>query len=86
MSSRKITPVLLFPIQQDLCDQLEVQEDQAASVLKEVGLVSRVASPQVLEAQSADCSRLREAISHTKDIIHLKREEREKGLLKVIKG
>lgn len=55
-------------------------------MLKEVGLVSSVASPQVLEALSVDCSRLREAISHTKEMIHLKREERDKGLLKVIKG
>lgn len=55
-------------------------------MLKEVDLVSRVASPQVMEALSVDCSRLREAISHTKDLIHLKREERDKGLLKVIKG
>lgn len=55
-------------------------------MLKEVDLVSRVASPQVMEALSVDCSRLREAISHTKDLFHLKREERDKGLLKVIKG
>lgn len=55
-------------------------------MLKEVDLVSRVASPQVMEALSVDCSRLREAVSHTKDLIHLKREERDKGLLKVIKG
>eukprot|EP00064_Thunnus_orientalis_P017569 superscaffoldBa00003775_g17653 len=70
---------------QDLCDDLEAQEDQAEAVLKEVGLVSSVASPQVLEALSVDCSRLKEAISRTKDMIHLKREERDKGLLKVIK-
>lgn len=55
-------------------------------MLKEVGMVSNVASPQVMEALSVDCNRLREAISHTKDLIHLKREERDKGLLKVIKG
>lgn len=55
-------------------------------MLKEVGLVSSVASPQVMEALSVDCSRLKEAISRTKDMIHLKREERDKGLLKVIKG
>lgn len=71
---------------QDLCADLEAQEEQAEAVLKEVELVSRVASPQVMEALSVDCSRLREAISHTKDLIHLKREERDKGLLKVIKG
>ncbi|CAJ1074541.1 LOW QUALITY PROTEIN: nesprin-2 [Xyrichtys novacula] len=70
---------------QDLCDELETQEEQAEAVLKEVSLVSSVASPQVLEALSVDCSRLREAISRTKDMIHLKREERDKGLLKVIK-
>ncbi|KAG8013457.1 Nesprin-2 [Nibea albiflora] len=69
---------------QDLCDDLEAQEEQAEAVLKEVGLISSVASPQVLEALSVDCSRLREAISRTKDMIHLKREERDKGLLKVI--
>lgn len=55
-------------------------------MLKEVGLISSVASPQVLEALSVDCSRLREAIARTKDMIYLKREERDKGLLKVIKG
>lgn len=71
---------------QDLCADLEAQEEQAEAVLKEVGLVSSLASPQVMEALSVDGSRLREAISHTKDLIHLKREERDKGLLKVIKG
>ncbi|CAI5697152.1 unnamed protein product [Oreochromis niloticus] len=68
----------------DLCNDLESQEEQAEAVLKEVGLVSSVASPQVLEALSVDCSRLTEAISRTKDMIQLKREERDKGLLKVI--
>ncbi|XP_047197727.1 nesprin-2 isoform X1 [Hippoglossus stenolepis] len=70
---------------QDLVTDLETQEQQAEAVLKEVGLVSSVASPQALEALSVDCSRLREAISRTKDMIHLKREERDKGLLKVLK-
>lgn len=51
-----------------------------------MGLVSSVASPQVMEALSVDCSRLREAISHTKDLIHLKRGERDKGLIQVLKG
>lgn len=55
-------------------------------MLKEVGMVSSVASPQALEALSVDCSRLRAAVAHTKDMIRLKREERDKGLLKVIKG
>nr|XP_033499149.1 nesprin-2 [Epinephelus lanceolatus] len=70
---------------QNLCDDLETQEEQAEAALKEVGLISSVASPQVLEALSADCDRLKEAISRTKEMIHLKREERDKGLLKVIK-
>ncbi|KAM4540338.1 nesprin-2-like [Fundulus diaphanus] len=69
---------------QDLCADLSSQEEQAEAVLKEVGLVSSVASPQVLEELSADCSRLREAIAHTKDMINLKREEEDKGLYKVI--
>ncbi|XP_071368199.1 nesprin-2-like [Centroberyx affinis] len=71
---------------QDLCEELEAQEEQAEAVLKEVGLVSSVANPQVLEALSADCGRLKEAVSHTKDMIHLKRQEREKGLVSVIQG
>ncbi|XP_063764360.1 nesprin-2-like [Eleginops maclovinus] len=69
---------------QRLCDDLESQEEQAEAALKEVGLVSSVASPQVLEGLSVDCSRLKEAIARTRDMIHLKREERDKGLLKVI--
>ncbi|KAM4723418.1 nesprin-2 [Anableps anableps] len=69
---------------QGLHADLNSQEEQAEAVLKEVGLVSSVASPQVLEELSADCSRLREAITHTKDMIHLKREEKDKGLYKVI--
>ncbi|XP_031729025.1 nesprin-2-like, partial [Anarrhichthys ocellatus] len=69
---------------QRVCDDLEAQEEQAEAVLKEVGLISSVASPQVLEALSVDCSRLKEAMSRTRDMIHLKREERDKGLLKVI--
>lgn len=81
----KLLEIILF-FRQDLRGDLESQEEQAEAVLKEVGLVSSVASPQVMEALSVDCSRLREAISHTKDLIHLKREERDKGLLKVIKG
>ncbi|MEQ2177733.1 hypothetical protein GOODEAATRI_006647 [Goodea atripinnis] len=65
---------------------LELQEEHTESVLKEVGLVSSVASPQVVEQLSADCSRLKEAIIHTKDMIHLKREEGVKGLYRVING
>lgn len=82
----KDTPQLLFHPHQNLCDELEAQEEQAEAVLKEVGMVSSVASPQVMEALSVDCRRLREAISHTKDLIHLKREERDKGLIQVLKG
>lgn len=76
----------MCPSDQNLCDELEAQEEQAEAVLKEVGLVSSVASPQVMEALSVDCSRLREAISHTKDLIHLKRGERDKGLIQVLRG
>lgn len=54
--------------------------------MKEVGLVSSVASPQVVEALSEDCVRLREAVLRTKDMIQLKREERDKGMLQVIQG
>ncbi|KAK7884442.1 hypothetical protein WMY93_027565 [Mugilogobius chulae] len=57
----------------DLCEDLEAQELQSESVLKEVSLVSSVASPQAPEA-----------INRTKEMIHLKREERDKGLLKVL--
>lgn len=71
---------------QDLCDDIESQEDQAEAVLKEMGLVSSVASPLVLEELSVDCSKMKEAITRTKEMIHLKREERDKGLLKVISG
>ncbi|KAJ0009234.1 hypothetical protein NQD34_016649 [Periophthalmus magnuspinnatus] len=69
---------------QDLCEDLDSQELQAESVLKEVSLVSSVTSPQALEALSVDCTRLREALSRTREMIHLKREERDKGLLKVL--
>ncbi|XP_061890413.1 uncharacterized protein LOC133640784 [Entelurus aequoreus] len=69
---------------QDLEAGLEDQERQAESVLKEIALVSSVASPQVLETLSADCEGLTAAIARAKDIIHLKREEREKGFLTVI--
>lgn len=65
---------------------LELEEEQVESVLKEVGMVSKVANPQVMEALSAECSQLREAITHTKDLIQLKRVEREEGLLRAIKG
>nr|XP_029131758.1 nesprin-2 [Labrus bergylta] len=57
---------------QDLSHELDSQEEQSEAVMKEVVLVSSVASPQVLESLSVDCSRLREAISRTKDMIHLK--------------
>lgn len=39
-----------------------------------------------MEALSVDCSRLREAISYTKDLIRLKRAERDKDLVQVLKG
>lgn len=83
-----MTPIysLLFLPRQNLRDELEAQEEQAEAVLKEVGMVSSVASPQVMEALSVDCRRLREAISHTRDLIHLKGEERDKGLIQVLKG
>ncbi|KAA8578682.1 hypothetical protein FQN60_017502, partial [Etheostoma spectabile] len=70
---------------QHLCDKLEAQEQQAEAAIKEVGLVSSVASPQVLEVLSVDCSRLKESISRTQAMIQLKREEKDKGLLNVIK-
>ncbi|XP_028420977.1 nesprin-2 [Perca flavescens] len=70
---------------QHLCDKLEALEQQAEAAMKEVGLVSSVASPQVLEVLSVDCSRLKEAICRTQAMIQLKREERDKGLLNVIK-
>lgn len=73
-------------LHQDVCEELQAQEEQAHAVLKEVALVSRVASPKVLEELSADCSRMKETIAQTKDLIHLKREERDKGLLTVING
>lgn len=69
-----------------LLNNLEAQEEQMMAVLKEVGLVSSVGSPQVLEDLSLDCSRLKEAVSRTKDMIYLKRKERDKGLLKVLQG
>lgn len=72
--------------EQNLCEELEAQEEQAEAALKEVGLVSSVASPQVMEALSVDCRRLQEAISHTRDLIRLKRAERDKGLVQVLKG
>lgn len=84
--TKRYPPQLLFHPHQNLCDELEAQEEQAEAVLKEVGMVSSVASPQVMEALSVDCRRLREAISHTRDLIHLKREERDKGLIQVLKG
>lgn len=82
----KMVSKILFHPNQNLCDELEGQEEQAEAVLKEVGMVSSVASPQVMEALSVDSRRLREAISHTKDLIHLKREERDNGLIQVLKG
>lgn len=48
-------------------------------MLKEAALVSRVASPRLTEALSADCSRLREAASHAGDLIRLKRGELLRG-------
>ena len=87
MSVREVKCIFIICcLHQDLVTDLETQEQQADAVLKEVGLISSVASPQVLESLCVDCSRLKEAISRTKDMIYLKREERDKGLLKVLKG
>lgn len=71
---------------QDLCDDLEAQEEQLDLVLREIALVSSVASPRVLEELSVDCGRLTDAVGRTKDMIRLKREEKDKGLLEVIQG
>ncbi|KAJ7990956.1 hypothetical protein DPEC_G00292250 [Dallia pectoralis] len=71
---------------QDLCEQLLDQEEQTSSILKEVGLLSSMASPQLMQFLSADCIRLRETISHSKDMIQRQREEVESDLVKVIKS
>ncbi|XP_077477537.1 uncharacterized protein syne2b [Stigmatopora argus] len=68
----------------DLYDDLEVQEEQVELVVREMALVSSVASPQVLEELSVDCQRLTDAVTHTKETIQLRRKEKDKGLLKVI--
>ncbi|XP_077395395.1 uncharacterized protein syne2b isoform X3 [Festucalex cinctus] len=69
---------------QGLCVELQGQEEQAESVVSEMALVSSVASPAVLEELSVDCQRLTDAVARAKDAIGLKREEKDKGLLKVI--
>lgn len=67
-------------------EELQVQEEQAHAVLKEVGLVSRVASPKVLEELSADCRRMEDTIAHTKDLIQLKRDGQDKSLIRLLRG
>ncbi|XP_051942676.1 nesprin-2 [Hippocampus zosterae] len=69
---------------QDLCDNLEAQEEQVDLVLREIALVSSVASPLVLEELSEDCGRLTDAVGRTKDMIRLKREEKDRGPLELI--
>lgn len=56
------------------------------ALVKEMGLVSSVASPLVLEELTADCSTLKENIAHTKAMIQLRQEEKEQGMLQVIRG
>ncbi|RVE56937.1 hypothetical protein OJAV_G00211230 [Oryzias javanicus] len=67
------------------CDTLQCQEERVEALLREMGMVSSVASPLVLEELTADCSTLKENIAHTKAMIQLRREEREQGTLKVIR-
>ncbi|KAM9777590.1 nesprin-2 [Neosynchiropus ocellatus] len=69
---------------EDLTEDLEEQEEQAEAVWKELGLVSSVASSQVLEVLMLDCSRLKDAVTRAKDMIQLKREEQDQGLQKVL--
>uniref|UniRef100_A0AAV2JHN9 Uncharacterized protein n=1 Tax=Knipowitschia caucasica TaxID=637954 RepID=A0AAV2JHN9_KNICA len=71
---------------QEVCEEVQSLEQQSEAVLKEVSLVSSVASPQALEALAEDCIRLRQTLTRTKEMLLLRREEAQQGLLQVLQG
>ena len=71
---------------QDLSEDLDLQEDKAQAVVKELGLISSVASPQALDPLTQDASRLSDSFSHTRDLIQRRRDDQGKDLVTAIRG
>ncbi|KAJ3613146.1 hypothetical protein NHX12_019398, partial [Muraenolepis orangiensis] len=71
---------------QDLSEDLDFQEDKAQGVVKELGLISSVASPQALDPLPQDASRLHDSISLTRELIQRRRGDQGKDLVTAIRG
>ncbi|CAL8274010.1 unnamed protein product [Merluccius merluccius] len=70
---------------QDLSEDLDLQEDKAQAVVKELALIASVASPQALDPLTQDASRLSDSFSHTRDLIQRRRDDQGKDLVTAIR-
>ncbi|KAG9336609.1 hypothetical protein JZ751_002956 [Albula glossodonta] len=70
---------------QELAMRLQAEAEQADSLLKEINLMSSVASPQALQTLTAEGARLKESVHTTQELISQKKEQVERGFLRVIK-
>ncbi|XP_042565729.1 nesprin-2-like [Clupea harengus] len=70
---------------QELCEQLQEQEAQLSSLLKEVGVMASVCGPEALEVLAADTHTLRESITHTHTLLQEAREQGERSLIQRVK-
>ncbi|KAG7260919.1 hypothetical protein CRUP_020509, partial [Coryphaenoides rupestris] len=72
-------------VNQDLSEDLDFQEDKAQAVMKELGLISSVASHRVLEPLTQDTSRLHDSFSLTRELIQRRRDDQGKDLLTALR-
>ncbi|KAG7466266.1 hypothetical protein MATL_G00163020 [Megalops atlanticus] len=70
---------------QELFARLQSEAEQADCLLREVSLMASVASPRALQALTAQGVRLKENIRSTKEMIDQRKEQAERGFLRVIK-
>ncbi|MBN3317201.1 SYNE2 protein, partial [Atractosteus spatula] len=69
---------------QELGEQLQVQEQEADSILREVGLMASVASPHLLETLAADGMQLKERIQRVQELFCQKRNHVENSFLQLM--
>ncbi|CAL8302952.1 unnamed protein product, partial [Boreogadus saida] len=70
---------------QDLSEDLDFQEEKAQGVVRELDLISSVASPEALEPLTQDASRLKHAFSLGRELIQRRRDDQGKDLATAIR-
>ena len=71
---------------QDLSEDLDFQEEKAQGVVRELDLISSVASPEALEPLTQDAYRLKHAFSLGRELIQRRRDDQGKDLATAIRG